>query len=68
MCFEALKLNPFGKKVNDTQNTEQSETIEYNKKAHKKLKTDKFNKLRKEIIEKFLEDINQIFPDNDRLL
>jgi len=59
------KINPFGKKVNNIQNTEQSANIKYNNKAHKKLKNEKYNKLRKEIIEKFLKDINKLFPNND---
>jgi len=59
-------LKFFGKKSNDNQTTQQPETtIKYNKKEHKKLKTDIFNKLRQKIIKKFSEDINQIFTDTD---
>ena len=66
------KLNPFVKKSNDNQTTEQSATpendITYNKKKHKELKNTMYNKLRQKKIKNFIEDINQIFTDTDGLL
>jgi len=63
--FSKIK-NSFGKKSNNYQSLiQESPNIKYNNKAHKKLKNEKYNKLRKEIIDKFLEDINKLYPNND---
>ena len=60
------KINPFGKKLGSNQTTQESETtITYNKKKHTNKKKIIYNKLRDKTLNKFLEDINQLFTNNN---